>query len=316
MGLPLNGILRCQCFLQALVLIFFLSRLPSSHRCFFMVAYWLHCLVRQWICREEQPYPAASQEPWGQCKAEPRIVGFDSCRSSWAWPGCSTDFGCFLISREGEVIKLLPETWEAESAVKSFNTVRNLRCFTILPLRMLWGGTCSSHFEALIKKIHLVVHFSSIICFLMQVQAFKPPYVRLNVGLRVIQGHPDWLISALRNIAQGLAQAYSLIFLPQVLLISLLQCWVLHPLWCIFFPVFHIVVLFLAIVWTRNNSQGAAGHLHRTAVLEIIAPSVLAPFQVRLGSSQSKSWLLLVQKWAGLPSLSSAITFCQLLELF
>lgn len=34
MGLLLNAILRCQCFLQALIFIFFLSCLPSSHRRF------------------------------------------------------------------------------------------------------------------------------------------------------------------------------------------------------------------------------------------------------------------------------------------
>lgn len=100
------------------------------------------------------PFPEPSQEPWGWCKAKPRLVGFDSCRNL----AKSKDFYCFLISRECEVVKLFPEIWEAESAVNSFNTARSLHFsqgFTIrtmLPLRMLWGGTCTGHFEALIQN--------------------------------------------------------------------------------------------------------------------------------------------------------------------
>lgn len=69
------------------------------------------------------------------------------------------------------------------------------------------------------------------------------------------------------------------------------------------------VVLFLVIVLARNNSQGAAGHLHATAVLEIIAPSMLTHFQVRLGNAQSKSRLRSLQKQADLPRLPSTINY-------
>lgn len=68
-------------------------------------------------------------------------------------------------------------------------------------------------------------------------------------------------------------------------------------------------MLFLAVVLGRNNSQGAAGHSHMTAVLEIIAFSMLKLFQVRLSDAQSEFQLLLVQKQAGLPGLPSTIYY-------
>lgn len=213
-------------FFRHSFLFFFCLAFPLHTDAFCMVAYWLHSFTRQWFAERSRlsSHPEPSQKPWGQCKAKPRLVGFDSCRSLLAWPGCSKDFHCFLISRECEVIELFPEIWEALSPVKSFNTARNLfsvgfTLWTMLPLRMLWGGICTSHFEALIQNtLALVVHLSSIMCLLMQPQAFKPPYVRLNFGLRVTQGHlTDWS-QPWEILPKCLAQAYSLIFLPQVLL--------------------------------------------------------------------------------------------------
>lgn len=146
MALPLNGILRCQCFLQALIFLFFFTVLPSlftqMHFAWLLTGFtvsWGSGLADR---SRLSPHPEPSQEPWGHCKEKPRLVGFDSCRSLLAWPGCYKDLYCFLISREYEVIELFPEIWEAESAVKSFNTARNLLFsvgFTIrsiLPLRM------------------------------------------------------------------------------------------------------------------------------------------------------------------------------------
>lgn len=106
---------------------FFLSCLPSSHSCL------LHDCLLTSLFQEAldlqrsriSPYPEPSQGPWGQCKAKPRRIGFDSWRSLLTWPRCSEDFYCFLIRREHKVIELFPEIWEAESAVKSFNTARN-----------------------------------------------------------------------------------------------------------------------------------------------------------------------------------------------
>lgn len=95
MSLLLNGILRCQCFLQALIFIFFCLAFLFHTDAFCMVAYWLQCFMRQWICRQEQAQPIPWAQPGGQCKAKPRLVGFDSCRSLLAWPGCSKDFYCF-----------------------------------------------------------------------------------------------------------------------------------------------------------------------------------------------------------------------------
>lgn len=65
MGLLLNGILRCQCFLQALIFIYFFFLclafcLHTDALC--MIAYWLHCFMKQWICRQEQAQPI----PWAQ----------------------------------------------------------------------------------------------------------------------------------------------------------------------------------------------------------------------------------------------------------
>lgn len=172
---------------------------------------------------------------------------------------------------------------------------------------MFWGGAYTSQLEAVIQNmLALVVHLDSIICPLMQLQVFKPHCVRLHFGRKAIQGHQPW-----EMLPNSLAQVYLLIFLPQVLLkspfamLNKFSSSLMHLL----FRDFHVVVLFLAIVLARNNSQGAAGHLHATAVLEIIAPSMLTPFQIRLGNSQSKSWLLSVQKRAGLPSLPLTINY-------
>lgn len=91
---------------------------------------------------------------------------------------------------------------------------------TILPLRMLWGGTCTHHLEALVQNtLALVVHLNSIICLLMQLQAFKSCYVTLNFGLRVIQVILNDWSQPWEVLPRCLAQAYSLLFLPQVLLI-------------------------------------------------------------------------------------------------
>lgn len=112
-------------------------------------------------------------------------------------------------------------------------------------------------------------------------------------------------------LPNSLALVYLLFFLPQVLpkspfaTLNKFSSSLMHLL----FRDFYVVVLFLAIVLARNNSQGADGHLHATAVLEIIAPSMLTPFQVRLGNAQSEPRLLLVQKWAGLSSLPSTINY-------
>lgn len=320
-GLLVNGILRCQCFLAGLGFVFFfifsvLLSLFTQKLCCVDPHWLLYCFIRSWIRRQEQAQPIAWAQPgamWGWCHAEPRLIDFDFCRSLLAWPGGSDDFYCFFGQQRLWTGQVVLKPGKQKQYSKPLNTARNLlfpvgfNVRTILPLRMFWGGAYPSQLEAVIQNmLALVVHLDSIICPLMQLQVFKPHCVGLHFGSKVIQGHQPW-----ETLPNGLAQVYLLIFLPQVLLkspfavLNKFSSSLMHLL----FRDFHVVVLFLAIVLARNNSQGAAGHLHATAVLEIIAPSMLTPFQIRLGNSQSKSWLLLVQKWAGLPSLPSTINY-------
>lgn len=58
-------------------------------------------------------------------------------------------------------------------------------------------------------------------------------------------------------------------------------------------------------------------YLHMIVVLEIIAPSMLTPFQVRLHNAQNESRLLLLQKQANLllAYLQLSIALSQLLKL-
>lgn len=120
------------------------------------------------------------------------------------------------------------------------------------------------------------------------------------------------------TLSDSLVQVYLLIFLPQALPPLVMLNQFSPSLMHLLIRGFYIFNFFLAIVLARNNSWSVVYmYLHMIVVLEIIAPSMLTPFQVRLHNAQNESRLLLLQKQANLllAYLQLSIALSQLLKL-